>query len=103
MNPDRQSKEQDLQAWEETLKEREVNVRMRELESEIDASTPGKLKAKRKAAAVRPWYKCLPKIVRFGLLILGAIVAVRVAAWLAGLLLFLGIIWIGYKLFIERD
>ncbi|MBT9318000.1 hypothetical protein [Leptothoe spongobia] len=103
MNPDHQSKKQELHNQEAKLKEREIKVRMRELESEIDASTPGKLKANRKAALARPWYKRLPKIVRFGLLILGAIVAVRIAAWLAGVLLFFGIIWVGYKLFLERD
>ncbi|NEQ53544.1 MAG: hypothetical protein F6K11_25975 [Leptolyngbya sp. SIO3F4] len=103
MDPDYQSKEEELHYREAKLKEHEIEIRMRELESEIEASTPRKPVAKRKESLSRPWYKRLPKIVRFGLLVLGAIVAVKIAAWLAGVFLFLGIIWIGYKLFIERD
>lgn len=103
MNSDRRSREQKLQDWEAQLRERELKIRMRELESEVEVSAKGPLKAKRKPAARDGWHRRLPVLAKFGLLVLGAFVVVRVAAWLAGVLLFLGIIWVGYKLFLERS
>lgn len=106
MNPDRQSKEEELQQWEATLKEREIQVRMRELESEIERSNPAQPAAKRKknkANSSRGWFGRLPKFVQFGLLVVGVLIGIRVASWFAGVLILFGIGWLGYKLFIERD
>ena len=103
MNPDHQSKEQELKNREEELKEREIKVRMRELESELEASTPVKPTVKHKGALSFGWYNRLPKLVQFGLLVVGVIVAIRVATWLAGVLLLFTIGWVFYKLFLERD
>lgn len=107
MNPERHSKEEELQRREAALKEREIKVRMRELESEIAQSSPGQLttrrKAKHKAALRHGWYGRLPKFVQFGLLVVGVIVGIRIATWFAGVLILFGIGWVGYKLFIERD
>ena len=103
MNPDHQSKEQDLQNREAALKEREIKVRMRELEAEIEDSAPVLPTTKHKETLSHPWYKSLPKIAKFGLVIVGVIVAVRLVAWLAGVLILLWIGWAGYKIFLEGD
>lgn len=106
MNPNRQSKEEELQRREAVLKEREIKVRMRELESEIERSSPAQPTAKHrkhKAASGHGWFGRLPKFVQFGLLVVGVIVGIRVASWFAGVLILFGIGWVGYKLFIERD
>ena len=103
MNPDHQSKEQELNNREAELKEREIKVRMRELESELDDSMPVQPTVKHKQSLSRPWYEGLPKIVRFGLVVVGVIIAVRLVAWLAGVMLLLGIGWAGYKIFLEGD
>ena len=103
MNPDHQSKEQELKKREAELKEREIKIRMRELEAELDESTPVQPTVKHKESLGRPWYRRLPKIAKFGLIVVGVIVAVRVAAWLATLLLIFGVGWAGYKLFLEGD
>ncbi|MBE9070008.1 hypothetical protein IQ260_25535 [Leptolyngbya cf. ectocarpi LEGE 11479] len=106
MNPERQSKEEELQRWEAALKEREVKVRMRELESEIEQSNPAQPTArhkKHKAGPNRSWFGRLPKVVQFGLLVVGVMIGIRVASWFAGVLILFAIGWVGYKLFIERD
>ncbi|MEM7063520.1 MAG: hypothetical protein AAF572_10200 [Cyanobacteria bacterium P01_B01_bin.77] len=103
MNPERQSKEEELQHREAALKEREIKVRMRELESEIEQANPAQPTAKRKPTSSRGWFERLPKFVQFGLLVVGVIVGIRVATWFAGVLILFGIGWVGYKLFIERD
>ncbi len=103
MNPDHQSKEQELKNREAELKEREVKMRLRELEAELEDSTPVQPTTKQTETLGRPWYKRLPKIAKFGLIVVGVIVAVKLATWLATLLLIFGIGWAGYKLFLESD
>ena len=103
MNPDHQSKEQEFKNREAELKEREIKIRMRELEAELEDPTPVQPTVKHKEPLARPWYKGLPKIAKFGLIVVGVIVAVKVATWLAGMLLVFGIGWAGYKLFLEGD
>ena len=102
MNPDHQSKEEELKNREAALREREIQIRMRELESELEGSTPVQPTVKHKKTSLsRPWYRRLPTFAKFGLIVVGVIVAVRVATWAATLLLLFGIGWAGYKLFLE--
>ncbi|MDV3349861.1 hypothetical protein QGP82_14245 [Leptothoe sp. LEGE 181152] len=103
MNSDHQSKEQELKNLEAELKEREIKVRMRELESEIETSTSVKPTVKHKGAVSFGWYNRLPKLVQFGLLVVGVIIAIRVATWLSGVLLLFAVGWVIYKLFLERS
>lgn len=100
MKPDHPSKEDELQQREADLKQREINVRMRELESEIEVANPSKPEAQSKNALS---FKRLPKVVQFGLLVLGVIMAIRLLNVLAGVFILLAIGWVGYKLFLERD
>lgn len=101
MNRDHQSKEEELRRREADLRQREINVRMRELESEIELAKPSKPKAK--GNGIPSFGKRLPKIVQFGLLVIGVILAIRIAAALAGVFILLVIGWVGYKVFLERD
>ena len=91
MTSDHHSKEKDLQTWEATLREREINIRLRELEAELETS------AKSQKPVVRSGG--VPKIVQFGAIVVGVIVVVRLVTWLATLLLLAGIVWAGYKIF----
>ncbi|MEM1254953.1 MAG: hypothetical protein AAGI69_21165 [Cyanobacteria bacterium P01_H01_bin.21] len=100
MKPDNQSKEQELKEWEAALKDREIKVRMRELESEIDAAAPAKPKVNHKEAA---GVAGLPKFVQFALIVVGVIIVARLLSWLAGVLLLAAAGWVLYKLFFERD
>ena len=103
MNPDHQSKEQELKSREAELKEREIKIRMRELEAELEDSTPVQPTVKHTEPLARPWYKRLPRIAKFGLIVVGVMVAVKIASWLATLLLLVGVGWAGYTLFLEGD
>ncbi len=101
MNPDYQSKEDELRQKEAELREREIYVRMRELESEIETKTPSKPAVQRQnplSLVTR-----LPKVVQLVLLVVGVILAIRVATVLAGVFILFVIGWVGYKLFLERD
>lgn len=104
MNTAPQSGDDELKRREELLREREIQVRLRELEAEV-TSTPvqptfkhEKLPSKKKA-----WYRKIPEIAKFFLVVVAVIVAVRIAAWMATAVIVLGVGWIGYKLFLEGD
>ncbi|MEO0867682.1 MAG: hypothetical protein AAFY17_04370, partial [Cyanobacteria bacterium J06642_11] len=105
MNSDHQSREEDLKKREAAIREREIKIRMRELESELEESTPVQPTVKHKAAGSisRPWYRRLPTVVKFGMIVGGVIIATQLATWVAGALILFGIGWAGYKLFLERD
>lgn len=100
MNPD-QSKEEKLRQREAELKDHEINVRMRELESEIEATTPSKpVKQQQSPLSL---VTRLPKWVQLILLFIGIILAIRIASALAGVFILFVIGWVSYKLFLERD
>lgn len=101
MNPDYQSKDEELRQREADLKEREIKLRMRELESEIEATTPSKPAVQRQNPL--GLLTRLPKVVQLVLLVVGVILAIRIAAVLAGVFILFVIGWVGYKLFLERD
>lgn len=104
MNPHYDSKEEELRRREEALKEREIQIRMRELEHELGSPTVHPTtKLDNPPRKRRPWYKKLPDIGKFLLILIAVVVAVRIAAWLATAVLVLGVGWVGYKLFIEGD
>ncbi|MEM1242732.1 MAG: hypothetical protein AAGI45_23115 [Cyanobacteria bacterium P01_H01_bin.26] len=95
MTSDHHSKEKDLQTWEATLREREINIRLRELEAELETSAKAQKPVARSGG--------LPKIVQFGAIVVGVIVVVRLVTWLATLLLVAGLVWAGYKIFFDGD
>jgi hypothetical protein len=104
MNYPHESKEAELRRREESLKKREVDIRMRELEAEL--SNPAVLPTSQQPKTGlnhKLWYRRLNRVGQFFLLVIGVIVAVRVAAWLATLLLLLSVSWVAYKLFLEPD
>ena len=104
MYPDHQSKDRELQQREAELRKREIKIRMRELEAELEQPTPVQATVTTdEPLSGRPWYKRLPDIGKFCLIVLAVIVAVRLATWLATAVMILGIAWAGYKLFLEGD
>ena len=104
MNPDHQSKDRELQQREVELRKREIKIRMRELEAELEQPTPVQATVTTdEPSSSRPWYKRLPDIGKFCLIVLAVIIAVRLATWLATAVMILGIAWAGYKLFLEGD
>jgi hypothetical protein len=99
-----ESREEELRRREETLKEREVDIRLRELESEVGSSPVlPTSKHSRTDLKRQRWYRRLVAVGQFFLIVVAVIVAVRIAAWLASLLLILGVSWVIYKLFLEPD
>ncbi|MCG8362255.1 MAG: hypothetical protein MJA27_02850 [Pseudanabaenales cyanobacterium] len=104
MNPHHDSKEEELRSREESLREREIQIRMRELEAELE-STPVHPTSKHEEplSKKRPWYKRLPEIGKFCLMVIAVIVMVRLATWLATAILIFGIGWVGYKFFLDGD
>ena len=106
MTPDHQSKDKELQQKEAELRKREIKVRMRELEAELEQPTPVQATVTTddpSSSKGRPWYKRLPDIGKFCLIVIAVIVAVRLASWLATAVMVFGVAWAGYKLFLEGD
>ncbi|NEP16223.1 MAG: hypothetical protein F6J97_04880 [Leptolyngbya sp. SIO4C1] len=107
---DRHEPTDDLSRREQALKAREIQIRMRELEAELDPAPvhptrKHRQKAHRKKAIerqTRPWYLRLGEIGKFCLIVIAVIVAIRIAARLATIVIVLGVAWAIYKLFFGR-
>ncbi len=104
MNQPNPSPEDELRYREDALQERELQIRMRELEAEIDP-TPVHLTAKHRVSQTlaKIWPPKIPSLVKFALVVVVTIFAIRLAAWLASVIIVLGIAWVVYKLFIESN
>lgn len=106
MNSDPHSKEAELKRREAQLRERELQIRMRELEAELSDATPVQptvIHSESPRRLKKPWYKKLPDVAKFFLMVVTVFVAIRVAAWLATAVIVLSLGWVGYKFFLEGD
>lgn len=95
--------EEKIRQREEALKARELKIRLREIEQELD-NIPVQPTAKHREVAGPKSRKMLRKITEIGkflLIVIGVIVAIRVAAWISTLVILFGVSWVVYKLFIE--
>lgn len=101
-----EDKQKELQQREEEIKAREQAMRLRELEAEIYNNQPPlyqTTKQERAEAKFKIWLKKTVNIAKFFGFVIGVIVAVRIAYWLALMIMIGGVSWIGYKLFLESD
>jgi hypothetical protein len=94
---------QELEERERILREREVELRLREIENNIHSSqTPFYQTIKHQPENFqKPWVKkaiLAGKLFAFGV---AALVAVRIASALAGLVIIAALGWMSYKLFFE--
>ncbi|MEM6448177.1 MAG: hypothetical protein AAF704_16675 [Cyanobacteria bacterium P01_D01_bin.123] len=102
-------KPQHLQQELRELEDRERSLRLRELELEIEQpATDVQVEVMPKESGLvgsrlRRWRRKIVMAAKFFGLVIAIIVAVRVAAWLAGAVMVVGIAWLAYQLFFDSD
>lgn len=103
------NREEELRRREKELQDREMAIRLRELEDElrqpplystVKHSTASRQKPQ---SSIQPGYGGLVKVGKFLALVVGVVVAMRIAVWLATVIMVGGIAWVAYKLFLEGD
>ncbi len=115
--PNPADRDAELARREHELRQRELELRIRELETQIqktfDPKLPAETQTPIEVTPTRPhkpkktrWNKWKGNIwdaCQFFLIVLGVILAIRIASWL-GMILIIGMIsWVGYKVFFEVD
>ncbi|MBF2063554.1 MAG: hypothetical protein IGS39_03855 [Calothrix sp. C42_A2020_038] len=97
--------QQELQRLERELRQKETELRLRELESKInqeDVNFYQTTKIKDKETGAKLWQsRAIIGLKLFGLLVVG-IALVRVASFLASALIVSTLVFVGYKLFLEK-
>ncbi|MBW4557819.1 MAG: hypothetical protein KME59_18150 [Trichormus sp. ATA11-4-KO1] len=96
-------RQKELEQRERILREREVELRLREMDADIHApNAPFHKTVKHQPEnSQKPWMKKLilgGKLFAFGV---AALVAVRIASAVAGIMIIAALAWISYKLFWE--
>ncbi|NER49491.1 MAG: hypothetical protein F6J92_22905 [Symploca sp. SIO1A3] len=100
-NPD-----QDLQRREQELKAREEALRLRELESEINQPPPPLYQTEKQPppkASKKRWVGKLLKAGQFLGIVVAVIIAIKVAAQLAYVVMIGAIAWIVYKIAVDKE
>jgi hypothetical protein len=113
MSSNQPDREQDLKQREESLRQREIEIRLRELAAEVDAATDAQQQPniQQQPPLYRTekhhpekhrrgnWMTRLGFGAKFFGIVVAVIVAVKVASWLATLLLFGGVVWVLVQVF----
>ena len=94
--------DKELRRREQELQERETAIRLRELESEINSKQPPLHQTVRhQHKARKPWYKKVVMAGKLFVLVVTTIAIVKLASWLAGILITTVLVWVAYKLFLD--
>jgi hypothetical protein len=97
-------KEQELQRREAELRKRELEIRLRELESEINPPPLYEtVKHEQPEKATDRWKRQIVQVGKFMGIVIAVIVAVRIASWLATIVMIGGIAWVAYQIFLAND
>jgi Flp pilus assembly protein TadB len=107
-SPDQKARE--LRHKEQELRKREQEIRFRELEAEIDRSVPEYRTTKYeepdsqvKEGKLKQWRRKIIAVAQFTGIVIATVVAVRIAFWLATVVIVGGIALIAYKMFFAED
>ena len=107
-SPDKKARE--LRHKEQELRKREQEIRLRELEAEIDRSVPEyrtskyeEPDSKGKEGKLQQWHRQIIAVAQFTGIVIAVVVAVRIATWLATVVIVGGIALIAYKMFFAKD
>ena len=106
-SPDKKARE--LRHKEQELRKREQEIRLRELESEIDRSVPEHRTSKyeepdsQAKGKLKQWRRKIIAAAQFTGIVIAVVVAVRIAFWLATVVIVGGIALIAYKMFFAKD
>ncbi|HEY9709530.1 MAG TPA: hypothetical protein V6D48_15100 [Oculatellaceae cyanobacterium] len=98
------NKEQQLRRREQELKDREREIRLRELETEINQPPLHQtVKHQDKESSLKQRYGTLVKVGKFVAIVVAVVVSIKIATWLASVILVGAVAWVAYKLFLEGD
>lgn len=102
-------KEAELRRREKELQEREQSIRLREMEAELyqkeqpSSSLAPTRKHEKPAGNLQQRYRQLFNVAKFLGIVVAVVIAVRIASWLAMIVMVGGVAWVAYKLFLEKD
>lgn len=97
-------REEEIRRREREIQAREHALRLRELEAELnEPPLHHPIRHRPSGQPLQRWGRQLKAVVTFLAIVVGVAVALRVAAWLARLLVVGAIAWVVYKMFFEDD
>jgi ferric-dicitrate binding protein FerR (iron transport regulator) len=103
MNP-QNKQEEELRRREQELQEREQALRIKQLELELGhAPITSAGKSAPSESPVNRRYRQILNLAKFLGLVIAVVVAIRIAAWLATMVMIGSVIWVIYKLFFASD
>jgi len=99
-------KDKELRRRERELEARERAIRLREIESEINqplVPLHESVKPQESEGSLKQLSRKLVPLGKYLAIVVAVVVSIRLATWLASVVIIGGLAWVGYKLFFERD
>jgi hypothetical protein len=94
-------KERELQRREAELRKRELEIRLRELESEVNPPPLYEtIKHQEPEKPIERWKRQIVQVSKFMGIVIAVLVAIRIASWLATIVMIGGIAWVAYQIFV---
>ncbi|MFK8184987.1 MAG: hypothetical protein AB8B99_16570 [Phormidesmis sp.] len=100
--------EEKIRRKEKELEAREIKARLKELENELEQIpvTPTYKHNEQEAPATkeksRGFLQQMNDVGKFVLIVFSVVVAIRVAAWVGFAIMMAGVVWVSYKIFLEK-
>jgi len=99
--------EEKIRRKEKELEAREIKARLKEIENELEKipvtptyrHTEAAPTTKEKSRGI---LQQMSDIGKFALIVFSVIVAIRVAAWVGFAIMMAGVVWVSYKIFLEK-
>lgn len=102
----KEEKAKDLELRERELQQRERELRLREIESEIYQQEPQvhqTQKHQKPEGQLNKWGRKLARFGKFLAVVIAVVITIRIAYWLALVMMVGGIAWLGYEIFWKDD
>jgi uncharacterized membrane protein YdbT with pleckstrin-like domain len=97
-------KEQELQRREVELRKRELEIRLRELDAEINPPPLYEtVRHQEPEKSTKRWLRQMAQVSKFMGVVVAVIVAIKIASWLATIVMIGGVAWVAYQIFLAND
>ncbi len=94
--------EEKLRRREQELEARELKTRLKEIEQDLDQVPVTPTYAHKETPNSTGLTQKMSDIGKFLLIVFTVIVAIRVAAWAGMAIMVMGVVWVAYKLFLDK-
>ncbi len=94
--------EEQLRRREQAIEARELKTRLKEIEQDLDQVPVTPTSRHKEKAESQGLSEKISNIGKFILIVFSVIIAIQISAWVGRAIIFMGVVWVAYKLFLDK-